>query len=334
MISKYDSLGLKGVAVLLLLFHHFFAGALGSVGVAVSISKVCVALFVFLSGYGLSASTPNDITFVQFLRKRIPSLMSTYWVIFILFVLIGVISHTRTLHVAYGEAPYSKLALEFLGLHEFFYGHGYNPTWWFMSLILLLYVLFLPFKRSVLKYGVWFPSLITLLSLFFLPKFTALISMDRINTVTYSYSYVVCFLWGIYFSTIGQELIVKERIQWITLSAAIVTAAVFRISLRNTMYCISFDVLIAIFLICIYQSLNISALKKVLTALGKYSYEVFLTHTFLLTFYLKRFQIDFGSRPLNFLQFVILSLLLGVITKWIVDSLLKSLCFKRKRVES
>lgn len=60
-LSIYDTFVLKGIAILTMLFHHVYAcppdtaepysGVLLWLGI---LGKVCVALFLFCSGYGLS----------------------------------------------------------------------------------------------------------------------------------------------------------------------------------------------------------------------------------------------------------------------------------------
>lgn len=70
-LSIQDSNVLKGVALILLLWHHLFYvdngmfsdinvwgyGLTNQIG---QLGKVCVALFVFLSGYGLVVSTDSS----------------------------------------------------------------------------------------------------------------------------------------------------------------------------------------------------------------------------------------------------------------------------------
>ena len=56
-ISKDNTLALKGIAIVAMLLHHLFYTH-SEYGVSVQqiglIGKVCVALFLFLSGYGLT----------------------------------------------------------------------------------------------------------------------------------------------------------------------------------------------------------------------------------------------------------------------------------------
>ena len=54
-LSKQDTSALKGIAIIAMLCHHLYGfksytGFLSFIGI---VGKVCVALFVFCSGYGL-----------------------------------------------------------------------------------------------------------------------------------------------------------------------------------------------------------------------------------------------------------------------------------------
>ena len=71
-LSLNDTMLLKGVALLLLLAHHLFYQGIGyndvhlygnhylvkEIGI---ISKLCVAIFVFLSGYGLTVNADKSL---------------------------------------------------------------------------------------------------------------------------------------------------------------------------------------------------------------------------------------------------------------------------------
>ncbi len=56
-LSKSDTAGIKGIAILFMLWHHLFLHSVeyGALTQSLAIvSKVCVALFLFVSGYGLT----------------------------------------------------------------------------------------------------------------------------------------------------------------------------------------------------------------------------------------------------------------------------------------
>lgn len=167
-LSKTDIDVLKGIALLLLLCHHcFWKGepyddiVVFGVPVIEKFSvfcKLCVSVFVFLSGYGLTAKAvqTNGIGRLgDFYRRRYSKLLVNYWVVYLLFVPVGVFLFHRTFQEVYGDKLILGAISDFFGLHKAVIGHpyGYNATWWFYSCIIFLYLLF-PLLWKARRY--WF----------------------------------------------------------------------------------------------------------------------------------------------------------------------------------
>ena len=172
-LTKQDTNALKGIAIIAMLCHHLFAFPpewanlpdspfllwLGSVG------KVCVAIFLFCSGYGLSVQCsekqPDGAKgMARFLVRRIGKFYANYWVIFLLFVPVTVVLFNRPLSAAYGESanvPF-HLVLDWFGLQGV---HSYNVTWWF-NLLILLYYLFFPVVYYGCRKNVWITLVLAL----------------------------------------------------------------------------------------------------------------------------------------------------------------------------
>lgn len=164
-LTKKDTSVLKGIALLMLLWHHLFFVAtdlfddihlwgehylVNTLGL---ICKLCVAIFVFLSGYGLTIQANNkneEINYLSFVSHRVFKLFPTFWLIWLLFVPYGVFVLGRTPDVIYGSYPYLNLFLDITGLLNVFGKIGYNGSWWFMSCILVLYFIF-PLLYKFLK---------------------------------------------------------------------------------------------------------------------------------------------------------------------------------------
>ncbi len=151
-----DSNVLKGFALIFLLVHHLFYIRNGQfddieisdghylVNTIGKACKVCVPLFVFLSGYGLTAAAEKmeSINLKQFYIRRFSKIYLNYWLIWVMFVPIGVFALGITFDKVYGENAVGKFILDFLGLLNITGEYGYNPTWWFYSCITVLYALF------------------------------------------------------------------------------------------------------------------------------------------------------------------------------------------------
>ena len=169
--TKDDTNIVKGFAIIMLLVHHLFyiPNQLGYIdwnlfswngkifgfwNILAYIGKICVPIFLILSGYGLYKSYKGKI--LEFYKKRVLKIYETYWFIWLAFVPLGVFGLHITLSSVYGNHIIPKLIVNILGIQLYFGFWGYNPTWWFISLILGLYLLF-PFFYKLMqnKYLCW-----------------------------------------------------------------------------------------------------------------------------------------------------------------------------------
>ena len=145
----------KGMAIVLMICHHLFGFSkrlhnvnyisiipnnnyeysLGRFGV------ICVAMFIFLSGYGLYISyiKKGDFTFGDSIKKM-GSFMTNYWLVFILFVPIGLIWFNDNTRYAWN---FNIFIANF-----FLISPSYNGEWWFARLYVELLLLF-----PIIKYG-------------------------------------------------------------------------------------------------------------------------------------------------------------------------------------
>ena len=157
----------KGVALLLMLWHHLFDESLSNEFVSVFVidstpiecifskyAKVCVGMFLFLSGFGLYKSFEakrkrmireqnNHHLFgfdISFVRDHLIKLMSNYWFIYLVFVPLGLFFGVAFWTVYQKSVLYG--VFDFLGISYLFSTPTMNPTWWFISLIIIVYLLF------------------------------------------------------------------------------------------------------------------------------------------------------------------------------------------------
>ena len=126
----------KGIAICALLWHHLFFEhpEYGPITFKLSLTcKMCVALFVFLSGYGMATQYQkkyaNSIEILlskrqillnwgRFLLHRLIKFYLNYWIVFFLVVPLGIFVFSRTLVDAYGsEKPlWISFLLDVLGM--------------------------------------------------------------------------------------------------------------------------------------------------------------------------------------------------------------------------
>lgn len=174
--SKKASSVAKGIAILMLLAHHLFysQGRIEANGhgqavsfapfpdtavIAVSQSlKVCVAVFVFISAYGMYTQLKGRFTQADptdgkasekasalYVGERLVKLYVNFWVVFIPFTLLGFAVSDHTYATVYGGHGIVRAigycAIDFMGLAEMFGTPTFNETWWYLSLAIALIVL-------------------------------------------------------------------------------------------------------------------------------------------------------------------------------------------------
>lgn len=313
MLSKGDTSVLKGLALLMLLIHHLFYiqngrfdditiyGNISLVNMTGQVCKVCVALFVFLSGYGLAAtySKHRKIKFTEFFKKRFKKLFINYWLIWILFVPIGVIFFGRTFEQVYGQDIITKFFLDFMGLLNLTGEYGYNPTWWFYSCIIILYLLF-PFiilgsQHPVSRYGMLLISIVLIVLPF---------HITFIEPIRY---YLIAFLAGFFiqhadiqhttppiFNSIIQRAIQGKlkKIEKIILLSGLFFLMAVRFKLP---FALGFDTLIALLIVLAYRNIILpTSIQKFLCICGHHSFNIFLFHTFYYYLYIP--EIIYWSR--------------------------------------
>ena len=283
---------MKGIAILAMLFHHMYGapppevepytGILAWIGV---LGKVCVAMFLFCSGYGLAAqykplSIKDDI---KFILRRLTKFYLNYWVIFIIFVPVTYFVFGRTLTDAYGEhvSIAKRLVIDLFGLQGF---SSYNITWWFNKLIIILYLLFpLLFRAVRLK-----PWLAVFFGMAIMRCSTHIhIPYDNIDLCTWQFPFVLGIVWKCYEAQ-GirlQEWLTNHQSIAIPLSLALLAVMVILrmypviphwsgIRMDGFLACTT-----ALCVITIVRHLPYTT--EALVFFGKHSMNIYMTHTFL-----------------------------------------------------
>lgn len=196
---------MKGIAILAMLCHHLYTcpeyigggiepytGILAWIGV---LGKVCVAMFLFCSGYGLAAqykpaSIKDDI---KFILCRLTKFYLNYWVVFFIFVPVTYFVFGRTLTDAYGEHVNitKRFIYDIFGLQL----PAYNITWWFNKLIIILYMLF-PLLFRAIRLKPWLAVIFGMA----LMRYSAHIHIpyDNIDLCTWQFPFVLGIGWKCY----------------------------------------------------------------------------------------------------------------------------------------
>lgn len=319
-LSLQDSNAIKGIALIFLLIHHlFYAGNMPvdtimtrgghSIVQLVGIwCKVCVSLFVFLSGYGLAISSQHMRwdNIWQFYKKRYLKLMVNYWFIYILFVPFGVFAMGRTFLKVY-HGSWVRPIYDFFGLHyaitQDYY--GYNATWWFYSCIIILYFLF-PYLYKFKRYW-WTIVTFALLSYLYgwiIPLFHACAI------------YIPSFVLGMYFADAQERKIhVNVFHKTVILLIMLPTICLMR---QHVHFTELWDAVISLTLVFAFIISDIpSVIKRLLAFLGKHSFNIFLFHTFIYAYYFRSYIYWTRNPILIFLTLLLSCLVLSSIIEYL-----------------
>ncbi len=323
---------IKGIAICAMLWHHLFLNnpEYGAFSFKLALTcKMCVALFVFLSGYGMTVQYQKRlqennssahiiqhkfINWTIFLLHRFSKFYLNYWVVFLLTVPLGVFIFGRTLADAYGSDTFLLVNL----LRDFFCFQGiksYNITWWINQLFIVLW-LFFPFLYWSMKskiVSIWMlaflylnpDSILNLLN-FIAPGLT---------------SWLATFALGIFVAVNSKNFscILNKINKYILLVIAIMATAFFLyVRNHNVVFPLlghGSDPFIAAFLsLSIVCFCRISNRKMSLQAfLGKHSMNVYLLHTFIFDYFYHDFIYSFNQPLLIFLILCFLSLVLSIV---------------------
>ncbi len=153
--SKEDTKAIKGIAIVFMIYHHLFAFperagrtwqslfSLSGEPIAYWIGdfgKICVAVFMFLAGYGTWVSCEGKENTVGIIKEKIKRLYFTYWKVFFLFIPICMIAGVPKVSRDIGLFIKNLLGIRIT----------YVGEWWFFQAYILLLILF-PLIRQILR---------------------------------------------------------------------------------------------------------------------------------------------------------------------------------------
>lgn len=337
-LTKQDTAVLKGIAIVAMLMHHLwgcvpsgvepYIGVLGFLG---CVGKICIAIFLFCSGYGLSVgyskvmgdcrlnngNWKNRIkATLKFLTKRFVKFYSGYWPIFLLFVPIAIFVFDRSLQDAYvGLNSIKRFVMDFLAING---SRCYNPTWWFNYLIILLYLLF-PILYNGIKHSGYIGGIISVLLMVFENN---LVFINHYHLLLWQCPFVLGILW--HFKEQQLSNVFNKLPNW--LLGAIVILLIILVSFLRTTVSIDTGVkidsaLTILIVLCIILLRDkIPYLKNALAFLGKHSTNMYLTHTFFFSYWFLSF---FYSRELggglNMIALLATCVVTSIIVEWLKE---------------
>lgn len=337
--SKRDSLALKGIAILMMMWHHcFLAGrfetytinfwplAQSQVSNIADFCKICVSLFVFVSGYGLyltyQKAEKEHKEVGRWIYEKLVRTLSGYWFVLILAWIICAVLDNRPYRV-YGFEKSVFLGIwnmfiEFLGLTNLVKGTQLNATWWYMSAAVVFIVL-LPAIALGFKYLGCFCTL-GIISLF--PRISG-----GFPGWTHFYSFLPIFCIGMifargdFFGKWNEWWSEKKRhiktLKFILMLGGLLIVYKLFYHLNITVW---WDVkwnLLPLFVIFFAKDylFQIPFINKLLIFIGKHATNIFLIHTFIRVYYCESFTYSRGHFILIMGTLLLASLGLSVVVE-------------------
>ncbi|MBQ7549829.1 MAG: acyltransferase [Clostridia bacterium] len=341
--TKKDTLLVKGAAILMMLLHHCFESASRYAGYEInffplteaqtitvaSFFKICVAVFVFLSGFGIAKSLekiePKKAgDYARQVRRRSFSLMSGFWIIFILCIISAAVIDPSMLSV-YSGGTISNTAFnvlfDFLGLAELFGTPTLIGTWWYMSLALIIICIMPPLYKFYKKFGI-IPVFVLTFLVTNIVKTAAKDDILNYDMIRYLFTLelgMLCADKNVLPKIKEFRFVKKSRAVDYVIKLALYSAVmVWCVYIRRYLdWRISYirDGLIP-FLVIIYcytVIAEIPGIRQALQFLGKHSMNIFMSHTILRAYFLKDFIYGMKYSWAVFLVLLALSIALSIV---------------------
>lgn len=330
-ITLNDSYVVKCIAICAMLWHHLFLDhqELGAASFRLAlVGKICVALFIFISGYGMSTKFPQIIkdnlkqtkitSVIKFIARRLVKFYFNYWLVFILVLPLGIILFNRQLSNAYGTNAdiWFYLCRDFFGFGSL---ESYNVTWWFNRLIIVLWLFFPMLYWSMNSKFVSIPMLVLL---YLNPSGI----LKPLNSLAPGLStYMVVFATGIFMAIhIKRINVFFSRINPYVVCGSLLAITFTLLYMRNirvTPYFIgkSIDPFASIFItltVACLRNLTNHTLIKPMAFIGQHSMNMYLTHTFVFCYFFSDFIYSAKHPLLIFLLLFSISLFLSIVIEF------------------
>ncbi|MDD6065332.1 MAG: acyltransferase [Firmicutes bacterium] len=328
--TKQDSQAMKGIAILLMLLHHLFYSADSSHGLPVSyllldtrqvvvaarFCKICVPAFVFVTAYGMAvkyeAYGQGREPFLRLTLKRYISLMVSFLFVYVLAFVFCQIGGMRSYGEVYGSGAKSVIyaVIDMLGMTYFTGTPSMNPTWWYMSVAVLL-IFALPLLWRLAQMADILPVILT--------------AGIMLAAGLWKNQAMLCLLTaGVGIFCERRKILERlagfwDKSRWyrmagcLILTAGLAVLLLLKVRTGNRFWIVIYPVS-AVFiakLLCLGS--RDGKISKILQFFGRYSMYMFLTHTFLKSYYLHDFIYGFRQAELIYAVLVGISLILAML---------------------
>lgn len=347
--TKEHTMQMKGIAIIILLFHHCFLNAQRwatvpyeklattkgwgyypisfapfsshTIQYLASFSKICVAMFVFMTGYGMWVSYESQkkkTTMSNYIKKRMVTLMTGFLIIFVVTEILAI--PTGRFIEVYGHDFRSVvyMIIDALGLAKLLGTPLFCLTWWYMSLAIVLIMIF-PFVHSIMEKYQW----VVVVASIIVPRACGF------GQSTDLFRYLLAYTLGMYFAQHDLLARIKEKFMEQNVAGKLLSLIVSLIGLAIIIKCRQnawigwkyldfWDGFAAMYMIVIsyIYILNGKWIVKGLGFLGKHSMNIFLIHSFYRDVFFHEFTYSFYYAWLDYIVLMAISLVTSIVLEW------------------
>lgn len=347
--TKEHTMQMKGIAIIILLFHHCFLNAQRwatvpyeklattkgwgyypisfapfsshTIQYLASFSKICVAMFVFMTGYGMWVSHESQkkkTTMSNYIKKRMVTLMTGFLIIFVVTEVLAI--PTGRFIEVYGHDFRSVvyMIIDALGLAKLLGTPLFCLTWWYMSLAIVLIMIF-PFVHSIMEKYQW----VVVVASIIVPRACGF------GQSTDLFRYLLAYTLGMYFAQHDLLARIKEKFMEQNVEGKLLSLIVSLIGLAVIIKCRQnawigwkyldfWDGFAAMYVIIIsyIYILNGKWIVKGLGFLGKHSMNIFLIHSFYRDVFFHEFTYSFYYAWLDYIVLMAISLVTSIVLEW------------------
>lgn len=347
--TKEHTMQMKGIAIIILLFHHCFLNAQRwatvpyeklattkgwgyypisfapfsshTIQYLASFSKICVAMFVFMTGYGMWVSYESQkkkTTMSNYIKKRMVTLMTGFLIIFVVTEILAI--PTGRFIEVYGHDFRSVvyMIIDALGLAKLLGTPLFCLTWWYMSLAIVLIMIF-PFVHSIMEKYQW----VVVVASIIVPRACGF------GQSTDLFRYLLAYTLGMYFAQHDVLARIKEKFMEQNVAGKLLSLIVSSIGLAVIIKCRQnawigwkyldfWDGFAAMYVIVIsyIYILNGKWIVKGLGFLGKHSMNIFLIHSFYRDVFFHEFTYSFYYAWLDYIVLMAISLVTSIVLEW------------------
>ena len=218
--SKDDSYFLKGIAIILLLFHHNpFDTLFGDV--LQSGARVCVWIFIFITTYGFSLQFKEKYEKkpIYFILKRIVILYSLMWFFYLFNLVTEIILNPKGI-IKYFSISVFNLPIDMLNVPNLF-GKIEIASYWYVNCVIIIIALF-PILYFLAKKTSWFSIPILILLTQLCPHKMSFIHGGQLNY------YLLIVMLGILFAqrNVFEKLSkFKHKLSWLVIITGLILIA-------------------------------------------------------------------------------------------------------------